>query len=261
MTDVNPQSHLQDIATGARLHYVETMPATNSNGQTALVIHGRLQTGADDDMQMVADWLAGLGYRVIAPTLRGYGQSTPKPRDFPIDFYQRDARDLLALMDALDIPQAHILGYSDGGEVALILAGIAPDRALSTAVWGAVGYFGQAMRPVVQRSFPGNWITDAEVELHGLVSKDAFVLDWIKAMKHYIDSGGDVSVSLAPKITCPVLLMLGKLDTLNPAEFANVFLNGVKQGRLELFDCGHPVHIDQWDAFRRVVDVHLQTVT
>lgn len=244
-----------DIHTGARLHYVETNPTVKS--APVIAVHGMLGT-AETHLGHVIDWLTDAGYRVIGPTLRGYGESTPKPRDFPLRFYDRDTDDVLAMMDALDIEKAHIIGYSDGGEIALMAAGKQPERFVSSASWGAVGYFGPEMRPIAQRMIPGsNWMTDEDVEMHQLGDKDAFAQGWVRATTHMIDSGGDVSVSLAPHITCPVLMMLGTEDRLNPASFAETFLANVKDGKLVMFDCGHPVHDEQTEAFRGVLGAHL----
>ena len=83
-----------DIATGARLHYEDM-----GSGTPLIALHGRFGT-ARTDLGNVIDWLSK-SYRVLGPSLRGYGQSTPKPRDYPLDFYRRDARDVVAFMDAL----------------------------------------------------------------------------------------------------------------------------------------------------------------
>lgn len=244
-----------DTATGAHLHYVETNPTVQTTPIIAL--HGMLGT-ARKHLGHIIDWLTGEGYRVIGPTLRGYGESLPKPRDFPLRFYDRDADDVLAFMDALNIEKAHIIGYSDGGEIALICAGKQPQRFASAASWGAVGYFGPEMRPVAQRMIPGSaWLSDEDVALHQLPDKDAFAQGWVRATTHMIDSGGDVSVSLAHHITCPVLMMLGKEDHLNPASFAEKFLEGVQDGQLVMFDCAHPVHDEQTEAFKEVLGAHI----
>lgn len=73
-------------------------------------------------------------YHVIIPELRGHGHS-----DKPADGYTVDtmADDIGALMDALAIPQAHLVGSSLGAEVALSLAARYPDRVLSLACEGA----------------------------------------------------------------------------------------------------------------------------
>lgn len=234
-----------DLSTGARLFYEEA-----GEGEPLLVVHGLLGT-ARLHFPRVIDWLSP-EYRVIGPTLRGYGESTPKPRDFPLRFYHRDADDVLAFMDALGIQQTHILGYSDGGEAALVAAGQQPERFKSVAVIGAVGTFDPAIRPRIQTMYPGDWITAEERQMHGIPNVDAFVLQWINAMKHYIDAGGDISLGNAHKIACPLLIMLGEKDTLNPATYAQKFLAETANGQLATFACGHPVHDEQWDEFKRI---------
>lgn len=243
-----------DLATGARLYYDDT----GGDKTPVIVVHGFLGT-AELHFPRVTEWLKP-NYRVIGPTLRGYGQSTPKPRTFTPDFYRQDAADVLALMDALNIEQAHIMGYSDGGEVAIIAGGTQPERFKSVIAWGAVGYFGPAMRPVAQRMFPGDWITEDEVNLHGIQNRKDFVLGWINSVKTMIDAGGDVSLSLAPKIKAPLLLMLGDEDTLNPEEYGRNLVDQTPNGQLRMFKCGHPVHDEAWDEFKVVVGEFLQKV-
>lgn len=243
-----------EIATGARLHYLDI-----GQGEPLILVHGLLGT-PELEFPRVMEWLKN-DYHIYALTLRGYGESTPKPRDFPLDFYHRDAKDVLAFMDTLNIEQAHILGYSDGGEVALVAAGLQPARFKSIAVIGAVGNFTAAIRPRVQSLYPGHWITEEKKRLHGIPNADAFILGWINAMKHMIDTGGDVSLSLAHNITCPTLLMLGDQDTLNPAEYGRKFIEQTADGRLEIFLCGHAVHDEAWADFQRVYSEFLKSIT
>jgi valacyclovir hydrolase len=243
---------LVETKTGARLHVEEL-----GSGEPMIVIHGLLGT-ARSHLGRVMDWLSA-DYHVLGVTLRGYGESTPKPRDFPPGFYRRDTEDVLALMDALGLEKAHILGFSDGGEVALMAPGLQPDRFLSAMSIGAVGYFGPAMRPVVQRMFPVTWVTDAEKALHGITDPEPMILQWIQSVKMMIDSGGDVSLSLAKNITCPLLLMLGREDTLNPEEYGQNFVAHVAQGRVAMFACGHAIHDEVWDEFQEVVGNFLKS--
>ncbi len=241
-----------DTATGARLEYVE-----QGQGQPLIALHGMLGT-ARRHLGRVIDWLSA-DFRVLGPSLRGYGESQPKPRDFPPDFYHRDAADVLAFMDALGIERAHLLGYSDGGEVALIAAGTQPGRFRSVVVWGAVGYFGPLLRSVItapgylQRLAP----TPDLMSLHGILDAEAFARQWAQAALHMIDSGGDVSLSLADQISAPLLMMLGRQDHLNPVQYAERFVARAPQARLALFDCGHAIQDEAWEAFRRVVGAFL----
>ncbi|MAS34878.1 MAG: hypothetical protein CL610_12780 [Anaerolineaceae bacterium] len=237
--------------TGAQLH-VEDI----GSGIPVVAVHGMLGT-ARSNMGRVMGWLSD-DYRVIGPTLRGYGESLPKPRDFPPDFYRRDAEDLLALLDAMNIAQAHLLGYSDGGETVLIAAGLQPERFLSVGTIGAVGYFGPEMRPAIQRMYPVDWVKPEEAALHNIDNPVPMVMQWIRSTKMMIDAGGGTGMAVAGAIQCPVLVMLGDEDWLNPAACAQVFLNKVSNGRLHTFPCGHAIHDQQWDAFRQVYGAFLR---
>ncbi|MDT5068623.1 MAG: hypothetical protein QOK02_4778 [Mycobacterium sp.] len=77
----------------------------------------------------VAPILAERGFRVIVPYLRGYGSTT-----FLSDAEVRNgqqaaiASDVIALMDALDIPRAVIGGFDWGARSADVIAALWPDR-------------------------------------------------------------------------------------------------------------------------------------
>ncbi len=245
---------LAELTTGATLHYEDLRPG--SERTPLILIHGLLGT-ARLHLGRVMDCLHEQGFRVIGLTLRGYGRSLPKPRDFPDNFYQRDAGDLIAFMDAAGIDKAHLLGYSDGGEVALIAAGKQPGRIASCIAIGAIGSFGPELRPVFQRMLPGDWITDEDKRIHGFSDAAKFTRGWVRAMTRAIDAGGDVSLSLAPRITCPLLIMLGRADQLNPWQYGQRFVERVASGRLELFDCGHAVHDEASERFYQLTRRHL----
>jgi pimeloyl-ACP methyl ester carboxylesterase len=72
-------------------------------------------------------------FRVIRPDLRGHGLSGVTPGDYSMALLAADA---LALLDALDIPCAHVAGCSIGGRIALQLAALAPARIASLILVG-----------------------------------------------------------------------------------------------------------------------------
>jgi valacyclovir hydrolase len=256
-----------DLTTGARLYYDE---AGDLDAAPYLVLHGLMGTGRAH-LSPLIDWLSQTNdappdkpdyvvppapfapFHVIAPTLRGFGHSEPKPRDFPPNFYLRDARDILAFMDAHSIERAHIFGYSDGGETALAAAGIAPERFLSIVTVGAVGYFGEDLRSVIQGMYPGTWISDEERARNQIADPDAFALAWMHGFKAMIDAGGDVTLKNAHRITGPLLILLGRQDALNPESHGQRFATLAKNGRVAMFETGHAIHDEAWDAFRGVV--------
>jgi pimeloyl-ACP methyl ester carboxylesterase len=77
----------------------------------------------------VAPALAAEGYRVIVPFLRGYGTTTFRSPDTFRNCQQSVvARDIIALMDALNIPKAVIGGFDWGSRTAGIIAALWPER-------------------------------------------------------------------------------------------------------------------------------------
>jgi haloacetate dehalogenase len=90
-------------------------------------------------------------FRVIIPDLRGYGQSDAPPDDAGHDAYSKRqmAADIVALMDHLGLPSAHVLGHDRGARVAYRLALDHPARlwrlgiieiAPTAEYWDAWGY-------------------------------------------------------------------------------------------------------------------------
>ena len=77
----------------------------------------------------VAPILANAGCRVIVPYLRGYGPTRFLSADTPRSGEQAAlGADLLALMDALEIPRALLAGYDWGGRAACVVAALWPER-------------------------------------------------------------------------------------------------------------------------------------
>ncbi len=77
----------------------------------------------------VAPPLAASGYHVIVPYLRGYGPTRFLQPQTPRSGQQAAlAQDLLGLMNALQIPQAALMGYDWGGRAACIVAALWPAR-------------------------------------------------------------------------------------------------------------------------------------
>jgi pimeloyl-ACP methyl ester carboxylesterase len=87
-----------------------------------LLLHGGLETA--DDLPELARALSQR-YRVIAPERRGHGRTPDVPG--PIS-YSAMAADTLALMEAVGLNAAHLVGYSDGANVAMQLAIAHPCR-------------------------------------------------------------------------------------------------------------------------------------
>ena len=108
-----------------RVAYEESGPPA---GAPVLLMHGFPYDPRCYDA--VAPLLAQAGCRVIAPYLRGYGQTRFLSADTPRCGQQAALGcDLLALLDALQIPSAVLAGYDWGGRAACVVAALWPQRA------------------------------------------------------------------------------------------------------------------------------------
>src|ERR1700721_3512439 len=84
----------------------------HGSGEPIVFLPGALGT-AKTDFEHQLPWFSQ-AYQVIAPDPRGYGDSRPPERDYPLTFYQRDAEDVLALMTALGPQEFSFSGGGDG---------------------------------------------------------------------------------------------------------------------------------------------------
>jgi pimeloyl-ACP methyl ester carboxylesterase len=102
--------------------YYETYGERRAGVRPVLVLHGG--TGFIETMHYQIRALAKDRF-VVAPDSRGHGRSTDGAGPL---HYERMAEDMIALLDLLDIPEADIVGWSDGGNIGLIMAMKYPAR-------------------------------------------------------------------------------------------------------------------------------------
>lgn len=111
---------------------------TGGLDRTVVLVHGNVSSSLFYQRLMLAlpeDVL------VVAPDLRGYGQTERAPIDATRGLRDH-ADDLLALLDTLTIASADLMGWSMGGGVVARLAADHPDRARSLILQAPVSPFG-----------------------------------------------------------------------------------------------------------------------
>jgi pimeloyl-ACP methyl ester carboxylesterase len=111
---------------GARIWY-----ATYGSGSPVILLHGGLGHSGNWGYQVPT--LVGSGHRAVLIDSRGHGRSTRDLRPFT---YELMASDVLAVMDALHLERAAVVGWSDGACIALILAMKAPARIAGVFFFG-----------------------------------------------------------------------------------------------------------------------------
>jgi pimeloyl-ACP methyl ester carboxylesterase len=192
-----------------------------------------------------------VGFRVIAADLPGSGRSQPQPRDYAPTFYAEDADTFRTLLDDLDVPAAHLVGFSDGGEIALLMAALEPRRALSVVTWGAAG---QVIAPAAGQLDGIENVIDDPIEplqdlaayladAYGVGNARAMAKSWGRALRAIIDSGGDISLSRAADIRCASLLLTGTDDPVCPPGLVAAMADVMPRGTFrEVPGAAHDVH-------------------
>jgi pimeloyl-ACP methyl ester carboxylesterase len=116
-------------AAGNRIHFVE-----QGCGSPVLLIHGAYSSGTEflqkDFGKVVAE-----RFRVVAPDSLAHGCSD-SPADPMLFGARRRALHLAAVLDALGIERAHVIGYSMGGWMASAFTAFHPNRVASLAIGG-----------------------------------------------------------------------------------------------------------------------------
>ena len=120
------------------LHYTR-----QGSGPPLLLLHGN---GEDGGYFVRQTEYFSRHYTVYALDTRGHGQS---PRGAGPFTMARFAQDLLDFMDEQKLERAHLLGFSDGGNIALTFALLHPERVDRLVLNGAILDPG-GVKPVIQ---------------------------------------------------------------------------------------------------------------
>ena len=119
----NDQGYIENE--GARIWY-----SSYGSGSPVILLHGGLGHSGNWGYQVPA--LVGSGYHTVLIDSRGHGRSTRDAQPFS---YELMASDVVAVMDAIHLEKAGLVGWSDGACTALILAAKAPSRAAGVFVF------------------------------------------------------------------------------------------------------------------------------
>jgi len=109
------------ISDGIRIHY-----EVEGDGPPLVLQHGFGQNASSWRLAGYVDALKPQ-YRLILVDARGHGESD-KPYDPTVYTQSRHVGDVVAVLDALNLPAAHFWGYSMGGWIAFGMAKYAPQR-------------------------------------------------------------------------------------------------------------------------------------
>ncbi|KAG9348095.1 hypothetical protein JZ751_004120 [Albula glossodonta] len=198
-------------------------------------------------------WLESLDkqrFSVVSWDPRGYGNSRPPQRDFPLDFFDRDAKDAVDLMLALKFKRFSLLGWSDGGITALIAAARNPSLINKLVVWGSNAYVSeQDVKIYNSIRDVSAWSTRMRKPMEDMYGAQDFAKlweAWVDGISQFTQrpNGGcaatqpkpsgcacSICCELLPLISCPTLIVHGEKDPMVPHFHPQYLLENIRGSR------------------------------
>lgn len=193
---------------------------------------------------------AETGCRVLTYSRHGYGRSAPCRLPRPPTYMHDEATLVLPeLLAALEIRRHMLVGHSDGGSIALINAGAAPQPGLIGMVTMAAHIFNEPINTVAitraREAYDSGKLKEALSRYHGDNTDCAF-RGWSEAWLSEAFRHWNLEEYL-PAIAVPGLIMQGENDEYGTAEQVDGIMRGLTcpSESLMLPACGHSPHRDQ----------------
>jgi pimeloyl-ACP methyl ester carboxylesterase len=196
------------------------------------------------------------GRRVVVYDRQGFGGSA-QDRRFTIRMFEEDVEDLRTLLADRGLEKVHLVGHSDGGTVALLLAARAPELVLSVAVI-AVHVRGDDVTVATLRRMgpPSQWPAPMQRSL-----RRAHGTEWadVAGRWHALWTSPEWEswsiVDELSTIACPMLVTHGLHDELSPPLHAETILEAIPRARIAWVDTRtHDPHRVTPEQF--VADLH-----
>lgn len=194
--------------------------------------------------------------RVLLPDLPGHGRSPGPGRPRVSDYGSA----VVALLDALSLPRAVLVGHSMGGAVALSVALAAPERVAGLALVGtgarlpvmpalfddlARGDLESAVQRIVEAAYSPTAPAAQRAAGHAAFLQTdprVFADDLTACAAHNV-------VNQLGAIACPTLVVCGADDRVTPLRFSHTLQAGIRGAMLVVVpDAGHMVQIEQPNA-------------
>lgn len=222
-----------------QLHYIE-----KGTGDPLILLHGN---GGDCSYFEHQIEYFSKKYRVIALDTRGHGQSPRGTKPFTI---RQFADDLCGFMDEMQIKSAHILGFSDGGNIALAFALKYPQRVrkliLNAANLYPTGVKAKTMLPIMLK-YPMAVKNSGKseearrhAELQTLLVNDPFI-----------------KPAELEKMKIKTLVIVGTRDLIKPSH-TKIIARSIPGAKLVKVEGDHGVAAGNPEAFNKEVELFLR---
>lgn len=221
-----------------QLHYIE-----KGQGEPLILLHGN---GEDNTYFVHQIEYFSRTRRVIALDTRGHGKSPRGSAPFTI---RQFAEDLCAFMNELHIEKADILGFSDGGNIALVFAIQYPERVKRLILNGA-NLDTRGVKPSIQLSIViGYRIASVFAKKSPDAKRNAEMLGLMV-------NDPNIAVEELKKVTAKTLVIAGTKDMIRE-KHTRLIAEKLPDARLVLIPGDHFIANKESKAFNRVVEEFL----
>ena len=222
------------IAKPVALHDVEC-----GAGEPLVLLHGNGESGAYFARQMDA---FAAHFHVYAVDTRGHGQSPRGEAPFTLDQF---VEDLKLFLDKQRIDKAHLLGFSDGGNVALLFALRYPGR-VDRLVLNGANLTPIGVKPAIQIPIAiGYGATCALAPISKTARAKKELLGLMVTQPH-------IEINSLAALRMPVLVLAGTHDMIRTAHTRRIAA-AIPGAKLCLLNGDHFIAAKNPDSFNRAV--------
>lgn len=221
-----------------QLHYIE-----QGQGAPLMFLHGNGENISYFEYQIP---FFSKNYRVIAIDTRGHGQSPRGNKPFTIEQFAEDLHDF---MDEKNIEKAILLGFSDGGNIALEFALKYPERINRMIVDGA-NLFPSGVRPLYQ------WPIEIGYRIAKLFSKKSEEASRNAEMLGLMVNDPHIEPTELAKLTMPILVIAGTKDMIKESH-TKIIYKSLPNAKLVFIEGDHFIAHRRPDDFNAAVEKFL----
>lgn len=233
----NPKAGRYADIRGCKMYY-----EVYGKGEPLLLIHGN--SGSLNNFTEQISFFTQ-SYQVIAVDSRAHGKSVDPTDSLS---YQMMADDFNALLDYLKIKSCYVIGWSDGGNIGLLLAIHYPGKIKKLASTGANIW-------IDKRAFPGDMLAAPNEMIDSLrkLPTSPAIKNAIKVW-NLINQEPGISIEQLNSIKCQVLIIGGDHDVILPKHAVLIAENIPLSNLWILPNSGHSTLINYKNLFNNTVN-------
>ena len=222
-----------------QLHYIE-----QGQGKPLILLHGN---GENCDYFEHQIQYFSNQYHLFAIDTRGHGQSPRGEQPFTIKQFAEDLHDF---MDEKGIEKAILLGFSDGGNIALTFGLKYPER-IDKLILNGANLFPSGVKPLYQ------WPIEIGYRIAKLFAKKSEQAKHNAELLGLMVNEPHIEPSELARLTMPVLVIAGTKDMIKESHTKLIY-KSLLNAQLNIIEGDHFVANKNADAFNKVVDAFLR---